>query len=220
MNASDALFQYFRGGFAYQNVVFSLNVRHNCAVKFVSRNPHRVGHDDSSKGQHSDFCSSSSDVDNHRTSRVFYPESASDRRRHRFFDECDRLRSGFKCDVLDRAFFDFRNAVGDADHDFRAAENGASADFFEVKSQHRRRHVKFRDYAVFQRTDSRNRAGGFAEHHFCFTTDRHDLSRLCFDGDYGRLAQHYSPSSQVHQCVRGSKVNSYAFHIIILSCYC
>jgi len=99
----------------------------------------------------------------------------------------------------------------DADDNSWTNERATIVNFSNENAQHLLSHLEISDDAIFQGTDSGNRAWGSAQHIFGFCSNG-DHSPTAFYGavfnrHHRRLITHYTPALLVNQGVRRSQID-------------
>src|SRR5437764_676361 len=94
ISGTDIDFDLFCSAFTNKEVIFTLEVINDGFIHLVTANSHRLGVDNTSKGDHRDFRCSAADVDYHVTTWFSDRQSSSDCSGHRLLDKEDLASAG------------------------------------------------------------------------------------------------------------------------------
>ena len=195
------------GAFAYQQVVFPLQVRRDGFIHFVSGHAHGAAIDDSGKGNDGDIRGAPADIDNHAAGRLGNGQARADGRHHRLLDQEDLAGAGAHGGILYGAFFHLGDFRGHADDNARMDEHLAIVGFLNKVVEHLLRHLEIGNDAVFQGADGDNVAGRAAQHFLGFAAHGFDVSMDLVNGHDGGFVHDDPLTLGEHQGIGGAQVN-------------
>src|SRR5689334_4695550 len=191
-----------------EQFVLALEVRDDPLVHLVTADAKALADDDAAEGDDGDLGCAAADVDDHVPSRLADREAGADRSRHRLLDQVGLPRAGAEGRLLDGTALDTGHAGRNADDDTWVRKS-ILVNLLNEVAEHLLGDVEVGDHAVLQRADRGDRPRRAAEHAFCLDTDGVHLAGALVDRDDGRLGEHDSAPTDVHERVRRAQVDGH-----------